>query len=84
LIEVELTAGAKWSLLLAGSCESGSGTKEAESRRLKADSWFFRVLLESGKRRCPGRKDPKRIPGVTAAGNRELAKEGRLVPFEPV
>jgi hypothetical protein len=26
----------------------------------------------------------KRIPGNTAAGFKRLAKEGRLVPFEPV
>jgi hypothetical protein len=44
----------------------------------------FRILLESGKHRYPGRKDPKEIPGNTAAGNRELAKEAHLVPFQSV
>jgi hypothetical protein len=45
---------------------------------------FFGVLLESGKRRCPGRKDPRGIPGNTAAVLREPAREGHLVPIEPV
>ena len=55
----------------------------APSIELDAES-VFRVLLESGKHRFPGRKGPSRIPGKAAAGAERPAKEGRLVPFEPV
>jgi hypothetical protein len=45
---------------------------------------MFGILLESGKRRFPGRKDPSRIPGKTEAGAERLAKERPNVPFQPV
>jgi hypothetical protein len=45
---------------------------------------MFGVLLESGKRRFPGRKGPSEIPGRAAAGNKKPAKEGHLVPFKSV
>jgi hypothetical protein len=45
---------------------------------------LFGVLLESGKRRFPGREDPSEIPGRAAAGAKKPAKEGRLVSFKPV
>jgi hypothetical protein len=45
---------------------------------------FFRVLLESGQHRYPGRKNLSIIPGKAAAVAKKPAKEGRLVPFKPV
>jgi hypothetical protein len=47
---------------------------------LRVSGFFF----ESGKHRFPGRKDPSEIPGDTAAEPKKPAREGRLVPFEPV